>query len=208
VSDGTSQNPQTDSGQSREKANDGNDSSAGRDVAVISPKELQAELTKRLQPLLRSEKVGELVMNVRQALVQTTTMVQHRGPIPPPEQFGGYEKILPGSADRILKMAEKEQDHRHEWESGHLRWDGLINVVSLSFGWLLSLALAAGAVYCATIHEPAAAVALTGVAAFGAVGAILQGKRLFSKADHTAPGQIATEPKPAQQNKRGPKKRR
>ncbi|WP_373565396.1 DUF2335 domain-containing protein [Bradyrhizobium diazoefficiens] len=137
-----------------------------------------------------------------------TTSVQHRGPIPSPEQFGGYEQILPGSADRILKMAEKEQDHRHDWERRHLRWDGLINIVSLSFGWLLSLALAAGAVYCATISQPTAAVALTSVAAFGAVGSFLRGKRLFSRADHNLPSAPQPPSKPAQQNRRPPKKKR
>jgi uncharacterized membrane protein len=89
-------------------------------VAVVSPKELQEKLTERLQPLLRNEKVGELKLNVRQAVVETSTAI-HRGPLPPPDQFKDYEAILPGSADRILKMAEKEQDHRHAWELSHLR---------------------------------------------------------------------------------------
>jgi uncharacterized membrane protein len=32
---------------------------------------------------------------------------EHRGPLPAPEDFKEYENILPGSADRILKMAEE-----------------------------------------------------------------------------------------------------
>ena len=39
-----------------------------------------------------------------------------RGPLPPPALFSHYDKTLPGSADRILKMAETEQSHRHGWE--------------------------------------------------------------------------------------------
>lgn len=34
------------------------------------------------------------------------------GPIPPPQVLQGYETILPGSADRIIKMAENQQQHR------------------------------------------------------------------------------------------------
>ncbi|UPJ58774.1 DUF2335 domain-containing protein [Bradyrhizobium sp. 192] len=151
--------------------------------------------------------MGELITNVRQAVVQTTS-VQHRGPIPSPESFGGYEKILPGSADRILKMAEKEQGHRQDWERRHLRWDGVINLVSLGFGWLLSVVLVAAAVYCVSLHEPTVAIALTSVAAFGAVGSFLKGKRLFSKADHQVPAQTQQQTKPPQSNKRGPKKKR
>jgi uncharacterized membrane protein len=38
------------------------------------------------------------------------------GPVPPPELLAGYEKVLPGMADRILTMAEKEGDHRRAME--------------------------------------------------------------------------------------------
>ena len=34
------------------------------------------------------------------------------GPIPPPDAFARYEKTLPGAADRILSLAEKEQQNR------------------------------------------------------------------------------------------------
>ncbi|MCE2395310.1 DUF2335 domain-containing protein [Candidatus Poribacteria bacterium] len=36
------------------------------------------------------------------------------GPIPPPPVMKQYEDILPGSADRILKMAENQSEHR-QW---------------------------------------------------------------------------------------------
>lgn len=39
------------------------------------------------------------------------------GPLPHPDSFAGYENTLPGAADRILSMAEKEQNHRHEAEN-------------------------------------------------------------------------------------------
>ena len=34
------------------------------------------------------------------------------GPLPPPAMFSAYEDVLPGGADRIMKMAEKEQNYR------------------------------------------------------------------------------------------------
>jgi uncharacterized membrane protein len=40
----------------------------------------------------------------------------HRGPVPSPETFAKYEQILPGAADRLLTMAEKEGDHRRALE--------------------------------------------------------------------------------------------
>ena len=40
------------------------------------------------------------------------------GPIPPPQDFEKYELTLPGAADRILSMAEKEQQIRADGEEG------------------------------------------------------------------------------------------
>ncbi len=39
---------------------------------------------------------------------------QFVGPIPPPNIIERYERILPGSADRIISMAEKEQNFEHK----------------------------------------------------------------------------------------------
>jgi uncharacterized membrane protein len=38
----------------------------------------------------------------------------YRGPIPPPSLVSEYEKILPGSFDRILKLTEGNAQHRIE----------------------------------------------------------------------------------------------
>ncbi len=51
-------------------------------------------------------------------VAQTITTAAHfAGPIPPPSLLDGYEAILPGSADRILSMAEKQSSHRMELEN-------------------------------------------------------------------------------------------
>ncbi len=38
------------------------------------------------------------------------------GPLPPAEMLRQYEQFLPGSADRIFKMAEAQSAHRQELE--------------------------------------------------------------------------------------------
>lgn len=40
----------------------------------------------------------------------------YSGPIPPPEAIEKYEKAQPGAADRILRMAERQQEHRMAME--------------------------------------------------------------------------------------------
>lgn len=39
----------------------------------------------------------------------------YRGPLPPASELRGYDEIMPGLVDRIVMMAEKEQNHRHTW---------------------------------------------------------------------------------------------
>lgn len=36
------------------------------------------------------------------------------GPLPHPSIVKGYEDVLPGAAERVFQMAEKERDHRHD----------------------------------------------------------------------------------------------
>lgn len=43
-------------------------------------------------------------------------MEQAVGPIPPPMMLAEYERQLPGAAERFMRMAEKEQDHRHDMD--------------------------------------------------------------------------------------------
>lgn len=58
----------------------------------------------RLVPEKDREKARNALMIIRQE--------SFAGPIPPPQVLQGYESILPGSADRIIKMAESQQQHR------------------------------------------------------------------------------------------------
>lgn len=55
---------------------------------------------------------------------QAVQRIEHRelrhefhGPLPPPDALERYEAISPGFADRIVKMAEAEQAHRHTLEA-------------------------------------------------------------------------------------------
>ena len=53
---------------------------------------------------------GEM-MGVKQIVTS-----QYQGPIPSSFEMGNYDRILPGAAERILAMAEREQLHRHTIE--------------------------------------------------------------------------------------------
>lgn len=64
-------------------------------------------------------------------------MTIHSGPIPAPEVIEGYEKILPGAADRIIKMAEVEQQHQHSYADKGQSHAFIATIVGQIFGFLI-----------------------------------------------------------------------
>lgn len=73
---------------------------------------------------------------------------QWQGPLPPPAALEHFERLVPGSAARLVAMAEAEQKHRHAIESGAMfaqqeavRLTARDNIVGMVLGFL---ALAAG----------------------------------------------------------------
>jgi uncharacterized membrane protein len=83
----------------------------------------------------------------------------YSGPLPPPSQLREYEDVLPGAADRIIRMAETQAEHRQDIEKvavkgGNRRsWWGLwtgfvicIVVLGLSTAIILSGYQVAGTV--------------------------------------------------------------
>jgi uncharacterized membrane protein len=76
--------------------------------------------------------------NKNQVQVSSSQSLMYSGPLPTSQEFQGYEQVLPGAADRILAIAEKESEHRHDIEKDELRIKGrgqifalLISVISL-----------------------------------------------------------------------------
>ena len=59
--------------------------------------------------------------------------------MPPPAKYRGYEEVLAGSGERILRMAEKEQAHRIEWEDEALRRASNRRDRGLTLGTLVAL---------------------------------------------------------------------
>lgn len=59
-------------------------------------------------------KKSNLPEETKSFLIERERLTTFSGPLPDPDSFAKYESILPGSAERILKMAEKEQSARHE----------------------------------------------------------------------------------------------
>lgn len=46
-------------------------------------------------------------------IVHAEAFYAYRGPLPDARQMEHYERVLPGASDRIVTMAESEEEHRH-----------------------------------------------------------------------------------------------
>ena len=89
----------------------------------------------------------------------TSESAASSGPLPPPAKYRGYEEVLAGSAERFLRMAEKEQAHRIEWEDEALRRASNRRDRGLSLGTLVALtSLAVAALLAMNGHDWVAGV--------------------------------------------------
>ena len=84
----------------------------------MANEELAGDLTRRMVQIERdlkgiepSDKKRTKIINVVASQL-TATFKSHVGPLPSPETLKQYEELLPGTAERIISMAERQSDHR------------------------------------------------------------------------------------------------
>lgn len=66
------------------------------------------------------------------------------GPLPAPEDFAAYKNVVPDAPERILAMAEKQQQHRIDTERKIVDW----NIKSGLLGQLLAAIIAIVCLLC------------------------------------------------------------
>ena len=76
--------------------------------------------------------------------VLTQHMSQFSGPLPPPEILEYYNRIIPDGANRILKLVEQQQGHRHHLEKTVVEGDVKRADKGLIFGFIVALIIAIG----------------------------------------------------------------
>lgn len=124
--------------------------------------------------------------------VQVSHQKLHQGPLPAPEDLQHYDDLLPGAAERIFRMAEIEQQHRHEQESKSIsselstrdllqatekaRIEGVMRSDKRGqyLGAAVSILAILGAIYTAGT-QPYVAAALIGLPILGIVKALRNG---------------------------------
>lgn len=99
------------------------------------------------------------------------------GPLPPPEVFGKFEQILPGSADRILKMAEGQSSHRQFLEKKVVSGEQFRANVGLFLGFIIGMTVIIGGLLMIYLEKEWQGFALLVTGIGSLVGTFVIGKR-------------------------------
>lgn len=71
----------------------------------------------------------------------------YTSPIPPPSVLAQYNDVLDGCANRILTLAEGQQQHRHEMEASVVRSNILNEKLGLGAGFFLAAIITTGSIH-------------------------------------------------------------
>ena len=105
-------------------------------------------------------------------LKRISSSVSMTGPLPPPSILAGYEQVLPGAAERIVSMAEKEQDHRHSFDNKCQKTDSRDSLLGILCGFVLGVAaLVAGVIVIMRVPNKVGAVtgSVLGISGIGSI---------------------------------------
>ena len=113
------------------------------------------------------------------------------GPLPDPDDFQRYEEILPGVANRILEIVERQQSHQHSQERMMLEQSGVILEIErqvaasdsrraylgIASGLAISLLTIGGGIYLIANGHDWAGLTLAGINLTGLAGVFVYGAR-------------------------------
>jgi uncharacterized membrane protein len=100
----------------------------------------------------------------------------YSGPLPHPDHLSRYDAILPGAAERILRMSETEQRHRHRLDRTSLLLDFAYAIAGQVLGFAVAIGMLIGAYYAAMAGHEAVAGGFLAAGAASMVTAFIKGR--------------------------------
>jgi uncharacterized membrane protein len=96
--------------------------------------------------------------------------------MPPPAILEGYERLVPGAAERILKMAESDTKHQQEIEFAALRAAEAEIKRGQIFGFVIGLTALGASMLALAMGSPAVAGIIGGTTVVGLVSVFIVGR--------------------------------
>ena len=124
-------------------------------------------------------RVFSMSLSVEQIIERKITA--HQGPLPHWEDLEKYDRIIPNGADRIMSMAEKQQDHRMKLETTAITEQLTQSKRGQTFGFLIGLTAIVGGVVCIMFGYEWSGAFLGGGGLTGLVSVFVIGKKKQSK---------------------------
>lgn len=115
--------------------------------------------------------------SLRSQVSASMSVEAFHGPIPSPAVLEAYEKLVPGAAERILRMAENQANHRQTIEKIVVKSGSRDSLWGIIVAAVIAVCAFAWSTYALSIGLTAGAI--TGILATisGFVGAFIYGKR-------------------------------
>jgi uncharacterized membrane protein len=144
--------------------------SSGRQVPQVHTglPQIQEEL-KRIEP---DTKKRDRILAVFES-----HSITHRGPLPSPDSLRQYEQIVPGLAERIVKMAENQSSHRMDLEQKVVNDQLGESKRGQYFGFAIAVICLVATLYLALQNHDTVAGILGGTTIVGLVTVFVLGKR-------------------------------
>ena len=136
---------------------------SSRSAELIELEQELITLNPKIFEGITQDKKEEILKSVSITMIQEER--SHSGPLPDAETLIKYNSVIPEGADRIMKMAEKQQEHRMNLESTVI----LSNSKQSNLGQLFGLIIGLVGIGCGTFLAYSGETTVGGIIAGGTV---------------------------------------
>ena len=109
------------------------------------------------------------------------SQITFSGPLPPPTIMEQYEMIVPGAAERILKMAEDQSRHRQTIEKRVIYSDTRNSLLGLIFALVLGVVVIVCSIYLVVNGKQIAGTIVSGAYLVSLVSVFIYGSNVRKK---------------------------
>ena len=118
------------------------------------------------------KEISSLPKEQKLMLFREETTAEYSGILPPPAMLKEFDKVIPNGAERIMRMAEKEADERHENNKSYVKY----NKLGLILGFVLACIALIGSFILAYIGNNIGAGGIFITVVSGVAIALIKGK--------------------------------
>lgn len=132
---------------------------------------------------LSREELIDLIKNTQLIDVQKISMQSevYSGPLPHPAILKQYEDVMPGAADRIFKMAERQASSRQENERSIIKAESRDSLLGEIFAFIISMFGIGGGIWLINSGNTAAGSVLSALCLGSIVASFITGTRAASR---------------------------